>query len=97
MLLLTIFTVVLFIVKLKGNPLLTWGLQSCFPLVSNDTVVTDIIMCFHAMCLQSGCMFMYRVVCPQCGVVCYYNVHVIYNIGETLINMGPTKLFSISV
>ena len=80
-----------------GETLINVGPTCCFPLVSYDTVVTEVVMCFHAMCLQSGCMFMYCVVCPQCRVVCCYSVHVIYNIGETVINMGPTKLFSISV
>ena len=33
----------------------------------------------------------------MCSVVHKYSAHVIYNIEKTLINMGPTKLVSVSV
>ena len=45
------------------------GSPSCFPFVSYDSVVTEVVMCFHAVCLPSGCMFMY-------SVVYCYNGHV---------------------
>ena len=40
--------------------------------------------------LRSG--FVYS----QSGSVCFYSLYVLLNIGETLINMGLTKLCSIS-
>ena len=65
--------------------------------MSSDTAVTEVGMSFHAMSSQSGCMFMYCVVWPQYGVVYDYCAHAISNIRETVISVGPTKLFSVSV
>ena len=57
----------------------------CLPLHSSDTVVTEVVMCFHAMWLHSGCMFMWC-------VVCCYNGHVKYNIRENPYYHGTHKV-----
>ena len=51
------------------------GHTSGFPLYVIDMMRTEVVMYYHAVYLQSGCMFMYC-------VKCYYNDHVKYNIRE---------------